>query len=613
MTTPQPLRKRSLNPNRGLPVIPTACLLVFALALRLHHLDYESLWVDELLQVSFYSHPFDQIARYAAHQQQPPLDYWIGFGVNSLSSSDFAVRIPSVFFGVGVVFLITLLVRSMCTLPVAFGAGILAALFPFSIHFSQEARPYAIATFLFLALLWAVARLLGTSEGAREKTLTLFLISVAFLHSRGFEPLVITALLMFILSLRLAYSILRHGVARTAPQQAALYSVTTLGLALALYLPMFKTLLDCGEPYLSKTSGFPSLPALLAGIEGFNLRPILLSFAFQTEPLTYSLLALLFLSPILAWRRGLWLTHEAYALAALLLPGISLLHLFVFQTYTDANFKPQYAFYLLPLTLILCGAAFQGLWDTAASLNRARILRAVLLVLAAYMVLGTVNSMWDYKTSRKKEDWKGLCRHLAEAYGSGQILLFDTLVPYGGWEGNFYGFRRYYKGNSQRLVVAQVPSSCSKMVRMDKEPVLILYHRADLCLTLRSLYCRFLPQERRSDYISKDALALDPLLSVSAFAGFHVITLKQRTFNTGVDAYTLLSRTISRLPGGQSIIDLYLALAGLARVLGLPEWEKHLISAETIATSEQRLKMSGVTRMIRDMPAPKGVSVLERE
>src|SRR5512136_1814581 len=99
MTAPQSLRKRSLNPNRGLPVIPAACLLVFALALRLHHLDYESLWVDELLQVSFYAHPFDEIARYAAHQQQPPLDYWIGMGMNSLSSSDFAVRLPSVFFG----------------------------------------------------------------------------------------------------------------------------------------------------------------------------------------------------------------------------------------------------------------------------------------------------------------------------------------------------------------------------------------------------------------------------------------------------------------------------------------------------------------------------------
>jgi hypothetical protein len=63
MTAPHSSRKNTINPNRDLPIIPTACLLLLALALRLHHLDYESLWVDELLQVSFYAHPFDQIAR----------------------------------------------------------------------------------------------------------------------------------------------------------------------------------------------------------------------------------------------------------------------------------------------------------------------------------------------------------------------------------------------------------------------------------------------------------------------------------------------------------------------------------------------------------------------
>jgi 4-amino-4-deoxy-L-arabinose transferase-like glycosyltransferase len=605
MTTPHFLPKRMPNPNRDLPIIPTACLLVFALALRLHHLDYESLWVDELLQVSFYAHPFDQIARYAAHQQQPPLDYWIGYGVNCLSSSDFAVRLPSVFFGVGTVFFITLLVGSMCTLPTAYGAGILAALLPFNIYFSQEARPYSIAIFLFLALLWAVARLQNTSKSAREKFLTLFLISVAFLHSRGFEPLVITAVLILVLSARLAYHIPSNGIISAGTQRATLYAIAALGLALVLYLFTFNILLAFADRYLSQKASSSIFETISAGIRDFNVRPILMSFAFQTEPLTYPLLVLLLLSPFILWRMGLRLSHELAVLGFLLFPGISMLHIFIFQAYTDIHFKPQYAFYLLPLTLILSGLAFQGLCDMAGTVRNGRILRALLVVLAAFMVLWTSSSTLAFKSIKKKEDWRGLCQHLSETYGPGQILLFDALVPYGSWEGNFFGFPRYYDGASKRLGVSRIPFLCEEMVKMDQEPVLILYHRAEPCLTPRSLYCRFLPPEHRPEYISKRLLELDSTLSIRAFAGFHVITLKQRTINTAGDAYTLLSKTISRLPGDPSVIDLYLALAGLARVLSLPEWEKHLLTAETFAAEDQRLKMSGVSRLIRDTPAIK--------
>ena len=604
MTTPQSLRKRSLNPNRGLPVIPTACLLVFALALRLHHLDYESLWVDELLQVSFYAHPFDEIARYAAQQQQPPLDYWIGMGMNSLSSSDFAVRLPSACFGVGAVFLIILLVRSMCTLPVAFGAGILAALFPFSIHFSQEARPYSIAIFLFLALFWAATRLLNDSEGAREKTLTLFLISVAFLHSRGFEPLVITVTLILILGARLIYSILPHRIVHQGSRRTPLYAIAALGLALVLYLPTFKTLFVFGQGYLSQQSGFLNLDTYLAGIRDFSPRPVLMSFAFQTEPLTYPLLVMLIFSPLLAWRMGLWPSHKGYLLGTLLLPGISMLHLLVFQAYTDMPFKPQYAFYLLPLTLILSAVAFQGLWDTASATRNARIPLALLIALAVAMVLWTVNSALAFKAAKKKEDWKGLCRHLAQTYGPSQILLFDTVVPYGGrWEGNFYGFRRYYDGTSEQLVVSRIPFLGAELLKMDKEPVLILYYRAELCLTPQSLYCRCLPPASRPEHFSIRPSEIDPPLSITSFTGFHVLTLKEKGKNTAEDAYALLSASLHWFPDDSSIIHLYLASAGLARALGYPQWEKHLISAETIANDDQRSRMSGVTRVIRDMPA----------
>ena len=53
-------------------------LAIMTLFLRLHHLDFESLFMDEIRQVSFYENSINEIIANAASQQQPPLDYWIG-------------------------------------------------------------------------------------------------------------------------------------------------------------------------------------------------------------------------------------------------------------------------------------------------------------------------------------------------------------------------------------------------------------------------------------------------------------------------------------------------------------------------------------------------------
>jgi uncharacterized membrane protein len=174
-------------------------LLVFGVALiiRLHHLDNESLWMDELRQVSYYPHTVSQIIDAAASQSQPPLDYWIGHFVQFISTGDFAVRLPSALFGAGSVVLLTVLIASATSWQIALGFGLISALMPFNLYYSQEARPYAIAVFLFLCQLGALVNLL---TGKQDKKLTnaiiLLFFSAAFLHSRSLFPLVITISLL---------------------------------------------------------------------------------------------------------------------------------------------------------------------------------------------------------------------------------------------------------------------------------------------------------------------------------------------------------------------------------------------------------------------------------
>ena len=75
------------------------------------------------------------------------LHYWIVL----FGTRDFFVRLLPALFGVAIVLLVYLLARALCSERVARIAGLLAALHPFLIHFSQETRSYALATSLSLA------------------------------------------------------------------------------------------------------------------------------------------------------------------------------------------------------------------------------------------------------------------------------------------------------------------------------------------------------------------------------------------------------------------------------------------------------------------------------
>ena len=106
--------------------ISLALLFLLASTLRLHHLDHESLWMDELRQVSYYPLSFQEIVRAAANQQQPPLDYWIGHVVHFFSYTDFSVRLPSALFGAGAVIILAFLVTKICSWPVGIATGLIA-------------------------------------------------------------------------------------------------------------------------------------------------------------------------------------------------------------------------------------------------------------------------------------------------------------------------------------------------------------------------------------------------------------------------------------------------------------------------------------------------------
>lgn len=127
-------------------------LTLLAAALRLSGLARESVWIDEAFTANSAQQSLGAILAAAKTDVHPPLyALFMHFWVRMCGSSEFTLRLPSVIFGVLAIPLVIRLARRLCGGPAALGAGWLAAMSVFALHYSQEARNYSLMALLTLA------------------------------------------------------------------------------------------------------------------------------------------------------------------------------------------------------------------------------------------------------------------------------------------------------------------------------------------------------------------------------------------------------------------------------------------------------------------------------
>jgi len=511
--------------HRTYRIIGLSLLLLVATAIRFHHLDHESLWMDELRQIAYYPHAFDQITNDSVSPGQPyvfafilsPMDYWIGHFIHYFSYSDFAVRLPSAIFGVLAVLILTLIISRLCSWPVGIGAGMIFALLPFSLYYSQEARPYATAIFLFLCVIWVLGRLLK-AEGNWILIGIEFLFWVTmFLYSRALFPLAVVTSLFLIVVFWWGKSILQNGFSLDDQNKRLAIGAVAMILAFLIYFPNFKFILEGGKRYLVDTSyGFNSL---LSGFNNFNVLPAWKSFAAQTEPLTIPLLMLMIFSPYFVFKLDSGVKRSLGLVCLILLPTAVMIGLFIFQAKSNMPFRPPYAFYILPLTLILSAISFKGLWEVSKKYRYKKTFLFLLISMGVFFMLDTAYSAISYKRFDRKTDWKGVSKYLTTTFGDRHILVFDSRSPYDTWEPTFYGFPRYYHGHSGMLAIRQIPFAVKELSHLQHEPIIVLFQWRKLFLTPLSRYpivsCHF--------PINYEGVSQDPLLEVKEFTGFSVV------------------------------------------------------------------------------------------
>jgi uncharacterized membrane protein len=153
--------------SRRLWAILLASVVLLGFALRLYHLDSQSVWYDEVFALSVSRLPFAQMHEALIQDLvHPPLHYYaLHWWFRAFGFGPFQGRLLSVFFGTFAVLLIYALANYLFNRRAALLAAVLLATSQLSIMYSQEARPYAQFLFLYLGCAYLLARAL------REKRL----------------------------------------------------------------------------------------------------------------------------------------------------------------------------------------------------------------------------------------------------------------------------------------------------------------------------------------------------------------------------------------------------------------------------------------------------------
>ena len=221
---------QSLVSNLQLLALPF--ILVLAAFLRFFRLDHSSLWSDEGNTWALMARSLAQIARDAAADIHPPGYYWLLRGWTTLAGADaWGLRSFSASTGVLLVWITyhvaLVLFAAPCSDPKASRvnaktpallAALIAALNPFLVYYSQEARMYTLLAVAGARLFWATLRLVGPASDARLggwPGLVYLISGVIGLWTHYSFPVVLAAAgCAWLFALVRARPIALHGVAR---------------------------------------------------------------------------------------------------------------------------------------------------------------------------------------------------------------------------------------------------------------------------------------------------------------------------------------------------------------------------------------------------------------
>lgn len=467
---------------RGSPVttarVQSLCLLTLLIAaalLRVYQLDGSSLWSDEGNTWAQLDRSFAGIAQAAAADIHPPGYYWLLKVWSAVAGSD-ATGMRSFSAAAGillvyVVYEIALLVSAAPQRTPTHAAGalnwyallaaLLAALNPFQVYYSQEARMYMLLALESAGLMWATLRIIdppASPPGSiRLPALLVYLLcGVAGLWTHYSFPIVLAAVVC-------AYLVAWLRSTQRAASNLLRFATVNLVVFL-LFAPWLPTALIRIQAWPKGGVDTPWPAALLATLQTLLIGPLLTTPApFWPWLLAAALLPLLGLWA-LRWRQS------ALALALWLLAPIGLM--LSLGLYSAAFLK-----FLLIASPAWCLATaaspllLRNIWSSSVG--------AQLLIALGAIVLAAWTLPAYYRNPTARDNYAGVARYIA-AVGDPvhDLVILDAPGQQEVW--------RYYDPGLPVLALpAQRPADAEKTIATlaaavaDRRQLFALYWATD--------------------------------------------------------------------------------------------------------------------------------------
>jgi mannosyltransferase len=345
-------------------VIVLCALTALAGALRFAALGAQGYWFDETVTVGLLGMSFEDMLREIPDSEStPPLYYVLAWlWAQPFGLGEAGLRALSALCGTAAVPAAYMVARELCNRRVALVTGAFAAVSPFLVWYSQEARSYALLTLLSALSLWLLARLLRRFS-ARDAALWALVCALA-LATHYFA--------LFLVASQAVWLIVAAG-----SRKGALLAIGAVGAAGAALLPLALS---------QESAGFAAFIAddSLLGRLALTAKQLALGYDSPLEPVTAGLAAAIALGGIaLALTRAPSGVTRGARVAAGVALGCFVLPLLLAAAGTDYVLARNLIVAWVPLAIVVAA----GLTSPRAGRIGAAAL-AVLLLLALVSTIG---------------------------------------------------------------------------------------------------------------------------------------------------------------------------------------------------------------------------------
>lgn len=405
-------------------------VLALAAGLRLHGLGTQSLWADEGNSWAMALRPLAQIGPASGGDIHPPLYYYLlNLWCRLTGTSEAGLRSLSAVSGWLLVPVTYLLGRRLIGRAGGLAAAALAALSPFAVYYSQEARSYALVTLLAAAATLALlAYLDGAETGRRRGAAIAYVLLAAAMLWTHYLGIVVLALHNLLFAVRLL-----AGSGRLEPRPLLRFWATVQAPVLLLFAPWLPVM-------LRHAGGWPAISEQHS--LGFYLAETARLFAVGPTAEAPAWVVVAAMAPVLAalalsGRRGrssavlLLLSYAAF-------PGLALWALSLLRP----AYRAKFLLVGIPAYHILAAAG--AVWSAALVRRYWRHLPPALL--AGLLLIGGpalasrhgLTSLYS-DTGRYRDDYRGLARFLQAAAGPDDAIILNA-------PGQMEVFSYYYQG-----------------------------------------------------------------------------------------------------------------------------------------------------------------------